>query len=214
MKSVGDEYFENGVCLIEWGELIEEALPKDFIFISFEKDKKDENLRLLRIKTFGNHFDSYLKNDNSNKNITIRKMNLLDLQNISKSLQTDFDNFWNLDILKEELQCSNSLYFVSIDESTNNILGFVGIKTIFNEADLMNIVIRKSSRNCGIATKLLNHVISEAKLLGITVIHLEVESNNYPAIKLYEKFGFKKVGTRKKYYGENDAILMDKGGLC
>ena len=34
----GEEYFENGICLIEWGELIEDALPNDYIHITFKKD--------------------------------------------------------------------------------------------------------------------------------------------------------------------------------
>ena len=45
----GEEYFEKGTCLIEWGELIEDALPKNYIHITFEKDDKDENIRLLNI---------------------------------------------------------------------------------------------------------------------------------------------------------------------
>ena len=45
----GEEYFSSGICLIEWGELIEEALPNDYIKISFEKDLNDENIRYLNI---------------------------------------------------------------------------------------------------------------------------------------------------------------------
>lgn len=45
----GEEYFEKGTCLIEWGELIEDALPKNYIHITFEKDDKDENIRILNI---------------------------------------------------------------------------------------------------------------------------------------------------------------------
>ena len=37
----GEEYFENGICLIEWGELIEDALPNDYIHITFKKDDKN-----------------------------------------------------------------------------------------------------------------------------------------------------------------------------
>lgn len=44
----GDEYFENGICLIEWGELIEDVLPKDYIHITFTKSD-DENSRTLII---------------------------------------------------------------------------------------------------------------------------------------------------------------------
>ena len=47
----GDEYFENGICLIEWGELIENALPKDYIHITFSKDANNENIRNLLVES-------------------------------------------------------------------------------------------------------------------------------------------------------------------
>ena len=45
----GEEYFSSGICIIEWGEIIEEALPKNCIRIKFEKDFSDENIRYLKI---------------------------------------------------------------------------------------------------------------------------------------------------------------------
>lgn len=49
----GDEYFDNGICIIEWGELIKDALPENYINISFEKDETDESKRVLTIETYG-----------------------------------------------------------------------------------------------------------------------------------------------------------------
>lgn len=46
----GDEYFEKGICLIEWGEMIESALPNRYIQISFSRNLDDENLREIVIK--------------------------------------------------------------------------------------------------------------------------------------------------------------------
>lgn len=46
----GEEYFSSGICLIEWGEIIEEALPKKHIKISFKKDLNNENIRYLNIE--------------------------------------------------------------------------------------------------------------------------------------------------------------------
>jgi len=54
----GDEYFENGICIIEWGELIKDALPKDYIHITFEKDDSNENYRKLKVETFGNKYQN------------------------------------------------------------------------------------------------------------------------------------------------------------
>ena len=54
----GEEYFSSGICIIEWGELIEEALPTDYIKISFEKDLSNENVRYLNVQTFGTKYDT------------------------------------------------------------------------------------------------------------------------------------------------------------
>lgn len=43
----GDEYFSQGICIIEWGELIKDALPKEHLEILFSKCKENENYRKL-----------------------------------------------------------------------------------------------------------------------------------------------------------------------
>lgn len=45
----GEEYFEKGLCIIEWGDIIKSLLPPDTIFIKFEKDKINENYRKISI---------------------------------------------------------------------------------------------------------------------------------------------------------------------
>ena len=46
----GEEYFDKGICLIEWGEIIEEALPKHYTKITIEKDENDLDKRILCIE--------------------------------------------------------------------------------------------------------------------------------------------------------------------
>lgn len=46
----GEEYFEKGICLIEWGEMIESALPNKYTQISFSRNLNDENLREIVIE--------------------------------------------------------------------------------------------------------------------------------------------------------------------
>lgn len=58
----GEEYFENGICLIEWGELIEDALPKEYLHITFSKDMTDENIRILNIDTTLKKWEDYFEN--------------------------------------------------------------------------------------------------------------------------------------------------------
>lgn len=58
----GDEYFEKGVCIIEWGELIQDALPQEYLHIKFERDNNNENSRIINIISYGNKYDSLLNN--------------------------------------------------------------------------------------------------------------------------------------------------------
>ena len=85
--------------------------------------------------------------------IQINNMNLNDLESICSNLEKDFDDFWNYNILKNELQNPNSIYFV-VKDKNNNILGFAGILKILDEADITNIVVKKDNRNKGIGTML------------------------------------------------------------
>ena len=136
-------------------------------------------------------------------------MKISDLESIKDNLQKDFDNFWNYEILKEEIVNTNSSYFVAKFSSVSDeIVGFAGIKKILDEANIMNIVTRKDYRNKGVASSLLRESIEFSKK-NCSLITLEVNENNKIAIHLYEKFGFKNVGVRKKYYdGKENAIIM------
>ncbi len=46
----GEEYFEKGICLIEWGEMIKGALPKNYIHITFSRNIDVENERVICIE--------------------------------------------------------------------------------------------------------------------------------------------------------------------
>lgn len=142
------------------------------------------------------------------ENILINKMTNEDLEKIKDNLSKDFDNFWDYEILKEELNSLTSKYIVA-KKSNNIIVGFAGIKIILDEAEIMNIVTKKEERHQGIGKLLLNEIIKISKENNIYLINLEVNAKNTIAINLYKKYNFKEVGLRKKYYnGQDDAILM------
>jgi len=141
--------------------------------------------------------------------LKVENMTLDDLNNIKDILISDFDDFWTFNTLEEELKCTNSFFLVAKNDN-NEIVGFAGIKAILDEADIMNIVVKKSFRGHGIGSKLLQNLILFAKKHNLKTVTLEVNETNLPAIKLYNKFNFNKVGIRKKYYnGKNDAIIMN-----
>ena len=142
--------------------------------------------------------------------LKLSKMSIEDLKSIKNILASEFDNFWSYDVLEEELECDNSYVIVAkVDENT--IVGFAGLKVILDEADIMNIVVKKSFRHNGIGSILLEHLISYANDNNLKTITLEVNEHNLSAIRLYDKFNFDHIGIRKKYYnGESDAIIMSK----
>ena len=53
----GEDYFSQGLCIIEWGTIISDALPSEYISINFEKLIENDNYRLLKINTVGNKYD-------------------------------------------------------------------------------------------------------------------------------------------------------------
>lgn len=136
-------------------------------------------------------------------------MTLKDLELMKDSLYSDFDNFWSYNVLKKELENSNTTYIVA--KENNQVVGFAGIMTCLDEATLNNIVVKKSCRGRGIGGELLDSLIDLCSDLKMKTLTLEVNVSNIPAIKLYEKFGFKNLGIRKNYYNNSsDAIIMTK----
>lgn len=139
---------------------------------------------------------------------TFKKMDIQDLEEIKDVLLSDFDNFWSYEVLREELLSDSSLYIVA--KKQNEIIGFAGIKIIIDEADIMNIVVKKSYRNNGIGSLLLENLILTSNKKNLNFINLEVDCKNTIAINLYKKFGFEEISLRKNYYKNNDAIIMKK----
>ena len=141
-------------------------------------------------------------------NLQLNDMTLDDLFSISDNLQNDFDDFWNFSTLKDELCANNSKYIVAKLDS--QIVGFAGFKVLVEEADIMNIVVRKDFRYQGVGSLLLENLLALCKNMNISSVSLEVMEENYPAIHLYSKFGFVPCGVRKNYYKDKNAIIMKK----
>lgn len=57
----GTEYFSTGICVIEWGELIEDMLPDNYIKIKFKKDESNDSIRYLNFRAYGDRLENVLK---------------------------------------------------------------------------------------------------------------------------------------------------------
>ncbi len=88
-------------------------------------------------------------------------------------------------------------YLIARDD--DKILGFIGTEKISGETHIINMAVHPDHRNNGVGKKLMAEALNDAD-----VIFLEVRVSNTPAQKVYEHFGFKKIGVRKRYYADND----------
>ena len=121
--------------------------------------------------------------------IKIEKMTEEDLEKLENILTSDFDDFWNYNILKQEFQNETSHLFVA-KNAQEEILGFAGVQFVLDEASITNIVTQKKYRNQGIGSALLEYIINYSKNNNMISITLEVNENNSSAISLYKKFNF------------------------
>jgi len=142
-----------------------------------------------------------------NMDIQIEKMTKKHLEQIKDILQEQFDEFWNSRVLDRELDNPLSEYIVAINKE--EVVGYAGLWQAIDEGHITNIVTKKDKRGNNIGTKMLEKIIDIAQKKELESVTLEVNEHNEIAIKLYEKYNFKKIGKRKRYYNNvDDAIIM------
>lgn len=115
---------------------------------------------------------------------------------------------WTKESFKSELTNGVARYFVM--EDNGKAVGYIGYWWSFFEVQITFLAVHPDYRRRGIAEKLIDYVSKDCQEQDIETIQLEVRAGNVPAISLYEKCGFVRVGLRPKYYeGKEDAVLMD-----
>jgi len=91
-----------------------------------------------------------------------------------------------------------------------DILGFMLLRLIGDEGELLQIAVARDSRRCGIADILMEALQRYALDNALKSVFLEVRKSNEAAIALYKKHGYEPVGLRKNYYTSpvEDAVIM------
>ena len=95
---------------------------------------------------------------------------------------------WNANMVREEL------------DAPAVVRGYAGFWYDGEDAELMTIGVGKAYQRQGIAAALLQVLVDEAKRQGASRMLLEVRVDNDPALALYQRFGFERMGLRKRYY--------------
>ncbi len=140
----------------------------------------------------------------------IEKMTQKHLDAVHKIEQECFSHPWSLESLESEMKNENSLFLAAVDDG--EVIGYIGMSIVIDEGYIFNVAVCESSRQRGVATALINELVTYAKKNNFSFITLEVRESNMPARSLYSKFGFIKAGERKDYYSapRENAILMTK----
>ena len=127
---------------------------------------------------------------------------------------TDNDRKKIYEIIKKEFKNNylkdNPFTKWYIYELNNEIVGFINIDIIYEKAEIEYIYVVEKWRKNKIATKLLEKAEKDLINKKVSTITLEVNVNNFSAIKFYEKNEYKKINIRNHYYGNDDAYLMLK----
>lgn len=120
------------------------------------------------------------------------------------------ENSWSKNLFIKEIE--DNKFKISFVILINKIVaGFINLSFNDEEMTILNIATKKEFKRMGIATALIKKSVDIAKQKNLAQIFLEVEIDNMPAIKLYEKFGFEILKIRKNYYpNHKDAIEMLK----
>ena len=115
---------------------------------------------------------------------------------------------WSENALRDGVARADARYLVAVADS-GEVIGYIGSHTVIGEVSITNIAVKKEMRRRGAANALLNALLRDCIKANDEFVTLEVRVSNAVATALYEKNGFKKVGTRKNFYSSprEDALL-------
>ena len=142
---------------------------------------------------------------------TVRPMEESDLEVVMYLENTCFIAPWGLKELNYEINDNPVSNLWVIESSMYGVAGFVDYWITFDSATICQICINPVFRKKGLASQMMSELIKDCKANKVRNITLEVREHNEPAIRLYERFGFKKILLKEKYYTNGDnAIYMVK----
>ena len=138
----------------------------------------------------------------------IRPMLLSDVDEIRNLECVIFSDAWSENNLKESIMSDMDYCFIMEDEY--KIAAYIIFRVNGEEAELFRIATDNEKRKKGCGQKLMTMMMSSLDSMGVKKVFLEVRSQNKPAISLYDRCGFKKIGIRKGYYNDpdDDAFIM------
>lgn len=148
------------------------------------------------------------------KGYTLRKAGRDDIPSVLKAETLSFSDPWTEGMLLSSLENGIELTLLTDEDGATVGYSVLDLRAE-GEAELHRIAVLPSHRGKGLSRLLMDKMIADAKNKRADGIFLEVRSKNAPAVGLYEKYGFVRLGTRRSYYKSpaDDALIM-KLTLC
>jgi len=141
--------------------------------------------------------------------IVVDRMTVDDLIAVHVIERESFSTPWPAHAYRQEIEQNRLAHYI-VARYGDAIVGFAGIWLLVDEAHITTFATRPVWRRQGIGERLLVALMDLALARGAKEATLEVRPSNIPAKRLYEKYGFKVVGVRPRYYSDNneDALIM------
>jgi len=142
--------------------------------------------------------------------IKIQPMQRSEVEDVLKIEEQAYgDHHWSKNSFYGELS-NNLAHYYSAFNKDGELVGYAGSWQVIDEAHITTIAVKPEFKRKKIAEALLKRIVDDCYNCKIKYLTLEVRVSNVPAIKLYEKYGFKSLGERKGYYQNNneDALIM------
>lgn len=139
----------------------------------------------------------------------IRKMEQTDVKDVMGIDQKTFASPWSEEVFVHEVSENDYAHYFIV-ETNKEIIGYVGLWIVYEDAQITNIALLKEYRGYKIGEKLFGYALQYAHNQGAGRLSLEVRVSNIVAQNLYRKFGLVPGGVRKKYYTDDneDALVM------
>jgi [ribosomal protein S18]-alanine N-acetyltransferase len=138
--------------------------------------------------------------------LRIRRLTYSDLPAVISIERRSFSTPWSLAMFVLELSKPSGICLAA--EAGNELAGYLVCSRYEGVWHLMNVAVDPRLRRRGIATRLISQLFEDAgEEMPFT---LEVRTSNREAIAMYERFGFRSAGFRRRYYHDNgeDAVIM------
>jgi len=130
-----------------------------------------------------------------------------DLPQVAEIEHLSFSSPWSRSLFLQEL--NNPFSRTLVAESEGRVTGYLCRWCVAGEVHILNLAIHPDYRRRGIAKRLMEEVLTEARAEGVKTVSLEVRKGNLPAVSLYHHLGFHQIGVRRRYYeNREDALLM------